>query len=98
MNNNEKYKNEEFVLIKVPNCFVNENGFAMVKSQVDCFNDDYFQAEELCFFNSENKKELLEIRNNLYDNIPIKNINAFDLIKLIKEHLEKLDEFLNKNI
>ena len=41
-------------------------------------------------------KTLLEIRNNLYNNIPTGEIKAFELIVIISQHLKELDEYINK--
>jgi len=44
---------------------------------------------------SQTKKALIEeiiiIRNELYDDLPTANVDAFELIKLIKSHIAKLD-------
>ena len=36
--------------------------------------------------------EVKKIRNELYDQLPKGILNAFDLIVLIKDHIEKLDK------
>lgn len=40
--------------------------------------------------------ELDNIRNDLYDKLPTGDIGAFELIKLIKAHINKLDKFDEK--
>jgi len=45
------------------------------------------------------KEELTEIRNQLYDSIPLGEMNAeytFSLILCINDHLKKLDTFIDK--
>jgi hypothetical protein len=45
-----------------------------------------------------NIQALVEIRNELYDNLPTGKVHAFDLITVIKDHLKKLDEFIDAPI
>jgi hypothetical protein len=33
-----------------------------------------------------------ELRNDLYDKLPIGDVDAFEILKVIKNHLQKLDE------
>jgi hypothetical protein len=44
-----------------------------------------WQAERM--YNS-----LSELRNELYDKLPTGDVDAFELLKLIKIHLQKLDD------
>jgi len=42
-------------------------------------------------------KEKIEIaRNKLYDKLPSGNIDGFELIKIIKEHIEDLDTIIDE--
>lgn len=34
-------------------------------------------------------------RDELYDALPVGDVSAFDLVKLIKKHIAKLDELIN---
>jgi hypothetical protein len=40
--------------------------------------------------------DLTKLRNELYNQLPTDNIDAFELIKIIKTHIQKLDELCNK--
>jgi hypothetical protein len=40
-------------------------------------------------------KELTDIRNKLYDALPSGEISAWDLIQIIKWHLNDLDTFID---
>ena len=40
---------------------------------------------------------LLELRNNLYDNLPVGEVNSFDLLKIIRNHLDRLDKIIDNN-
>ena len=33
-----------------------------------------------------------ELRNDLYDKLPIGDVDAFEILKVVKNHLQKLDE------
>lgn len=35
--------------------------------------------------------DLSELRNDLYDKLPIGNVDAFEILKVINNHLKKLD-------
>lgn len=35
--------------------------------------------------------DLSELRNDLYDKLPIGDVDAFEILKVIKNHLQKLD-------
>ena len=35
--------------------------------------------------------DLSELRNDLYDKLPISNVDAFEILKVINNHLKKLD-------
>lgn len=49
--------------------------------------------KQLCDFKKEAQKEVLqETRDYLYDNLPIGEINAFDLIKLRKREIDCIDK------
>ena len=39
--------------------------------------------------------EITEIRNNLYENIPSGQIDAFALVKIISDHLKELDKYID---
>ena len=41
----------------------------------------------------ENK--LIELRDELYESIQVGSVNSFDLIKVIKEHIKKLDKLID---
>ena len=38
--------------------------------------------------------ELANLRNELYNQLPTGEVNAFDLIKIINNHIKKLDELI----
>ncbi len=40
--------------------------------------------------------ELLQVRNALFDSVPVGDVKAFDLIKLIRAHLKTLDTLIDK--
>lgn len=40
---------------------------------------------------------LLELRNNLYDNLPVGEVNSFDFLKIIRNHLDRLDKIIDNN-
>lgn len=42
------------------------------------------------------KTELTEIRNRLYDRMPSGDISAWELLQVVKLHLNELDEFIDK--
>ena len=42
--------------------------------------------------NEENKKTITKIRDELYELLPSGDVNAFDLILLIKNYIQKLDD------
>lgn len=39
-------------------------------------------------------KRIEEIRDELYNQLPVGEVNAFDLIKIITNHIKKLDELI----
>ena len=41
--------------------------------------------------------DLANVRDELYNTIPTGEVQAFDLIKVIKEHISKLDEIIGYN-
>jgi len=41
------------------------------------------------------KQKLTDLRNQLYNDMGTGNVNAFDLIKVIKNHLDELDNFID---
>lgn len=43
---------------------------------------------------AEIKEQLLKIRNELYEDLPVEEMNAWDLIQRIKKHVDKLDELI----
>lgn len=43
----------------------------------------------------EIKDKLYQIRNELYDELPIKDVSAFDLINRIRTHIKKLDYLIS---
>lgn len=46
----------------------------------------------------QNKKAVLDeiklIRNDLYDNLPVGSVDGFTLLRIIKEHINRLDELI----
>lgn len=46
---------------------------------------------------AEDKKELITIRNNLYDGMQTENVTAWELITLVKKHLQKLDIYIGNS-
>ena len=36
-------------------------------------------------------RDLSELRNDLYNKLPISDVDAFEILKVIKNHLQKLD-------
>ncbi len=54
------------------------------------FNSDIGKAFEL---GAECQQERIsKLRDELFNQLPIGKINSFDLIKIIKNHIKKLDE------
>jgi hypothetical protein len=43
----------------------------------------------------DTKQKLTDIRNQLYNDMETGNVNAFNLIKAIKNHLDELDNFID---
>lgn len=41
------------------------------------------------------KQRLTDLRNQLYNDLPTGQINSFELIKIIKNHLDELDNFID---
>lgn len=41
------------------------------------------------------KENLQGLRDELYENIPTGEVNAFDLIKVIKTHIKRLDNLID---
>lgn len=39
-------------------------------------------------------QELLSIRNDLYNKLPVGDIDSFELIKIIKIHIERIDKLI----
>ena len=43
------------------------------------------------------QQQIQSLRDELYDELPIGEVNSFELIKLINNHIKKLDELILKN-
>ncbi len=41
------------------------------------------------------KNKLINLRDELYESVPCGTVNSFDLIKMIKAHIKKLDEIID---
>ena len=52
--------------------------------QIDFIEGAKWQAERMY-------SDLSELRNDLYDKLPIGDVDAFEILKVIKNHLQKLD-------
>jgi len=52
-----------------------------------------FKDNEIKQIKSKNK--LINLRDELYESIPCGTVKSFDLIKIIKAHIKKLDEIID---
>ena len=43
------------------------------------------------------QQQIQSLRDELYDELPIGEVNSFELIKLINNYIKKLDELILKN-
>jgi hypothetical protein len=61
--------------------------FFFYKGVIQCYGEAMakYQADRMF-------SRLSKARNELYDKLPIGDIDAFELLKLIKIHLQKLDD------
>ncbi len=57
------------------------------KSQI--FKDNEIELTETT------KSKLIDLRDELYESMPCGTVNSFDLIKIIKAHIKKLDEIID---
>jgi hypothetical protein len=67
---------------------LNKEGFAPV------LNDDEIQkAKEMEKEQAERMySDLYILRNDLYNKLPTSNVDTFELLKIIKNHIQKLDD------
>lgn len=47
------------------------------------------------FTEEDLRNRITKIRNLLYDKMPTGDVSAWDMIKLVKEHLSELDDFIS---
>jgi len=45
--------------------------------------------------NEDIKGILINLRNELYENLPSGDVDGFELIKVIKKHIKNLDNIIN---
>lgn len=63
----------------------------------DVPEDDKMYATLKDFLTEAKLGKLLELRNKLYDAVPTGEVTAFELIKVIKQHIGELDEIIEND-
>lgn len=64
----------------------------------ECFNcKDYICKECYDKAKSELLKDINKLRDELYNKLPVGDLDAFNLIRIIKCHINRLDEFQQLN-
>lgn len=63
----------------------------------DVPEDDKMYATLKDFLTEAKLGKLLELRNKLYDAVPTGEVTAFELIKVIKQHIRELDEIIEND-
>lgn len=88
-----KQETLEEVAEKIFKTYSNNTSLAEGHYEYMMDKEDFKQAfSEIAKWQAERMySDLSELRNDLYDKLPIGDIDAFEILKVIKNHLQKLD-------